>query len=129
MYVGNADHLRKGLYEEKAEKNLKFYGKNEHLVDIPTYFQYLFDVLLTPFFLLQYLFVLVFFLQGYAPFSACLLFFTILTATINYILLYRSYKRIKDIAEKEIEVTVIRNEKVIKIDSSFLVPGDIIIPQ
>ena len=56
------------------------------------------DVLTTPFFLLQYIFCVVFIFEGYAPFSIALLFFSFTAATLNYILLYISYSKIKKIA-------------------------------
>jgi len=57
-----------------------------------------------------------FFIQNYAPFSIALLFFSFLTTTINYIMLWISYKKIKEIAEKKIHVKVIRDGRIEKID-------------
>lgn len=61
----------------------------------PLYPEYLLDVMTEPFFILQYFFCFMFFVQGYAPFAIALLFFSFLTTTINYIMLYISYKKIK----------------------------------
>ena len=58
------------------------------------------DVLTTPFFLLQYIFCVVFIFEGYATFSIALLVFSFAAATLNYILLYISYSKIKKVAEK-----------------------------
>ena len=57
-----------------------------------------------------------FWVQGYPPLSAVLLGFSILTASINYVLYYVSFKKIKDIAEKEIDIKVVRNgnEEVVR---------------
>jgi magnesium-transporting ATPase (P-type) len=96
---------------------------------MPSYPEYLIDVLTEPFFLLQYFFCFIFFIQGYAPFSFALLFFSFVTTTVNYVMLYVSYKRIKSIAEKISQVDVIRNGQKIKLDSRELVPGDVYIPQ
>ena len=105
------------------------FGKNEHKVKIPSFFTYLLDVLTTPFFLLQYLFCFVYFIQGYAPFSAALLFFSVVTTTINYIMLYVSYSRIKAMAERQVKVKVIRDKKVQEINCVDLVPGDVFQPK
>lgn len=51
-----------------------------------------------PFFLLQYFFCFIYFIQGYASFSIALFSFSFLTTTINYIMLYMSFRRIKEIA-------------------------------
>lgn len=54
---------------------------------------------------------------------------SVITTSINYILLYISYRKIKEIAEKVVEVEVIRSGKSVNIPSSQLVPGDIFIPR
>ena len=41
---------------------------------------------------------------------------------------YRSYRTIKDIAEREVNVEVIRGRKIVTINSNELVPGDVYIP-
>ena len=51
-----------------------------------------------------------------------------LTTIINYVLLYRSYKKIKDMAERLVEVEVIRGGQRVKIMNIDLVPGDVYIP-
>jgi len=55
--------------------------------------------------------------------------FSFTTTTINYILLYISFLRIKQIAEKQYDVRVIRNGQEMVILSHALVPGDVVIPQ
>lgn len=83
------------------------------------------DILTTPFFLLQYVFCFIFILEGYTPFAIALLFFSFVAATINYILLYISYDKIKEMAERKIIVSVLRNGQLVNIDSTQLVPGDV----
>ena len=70
------------------------------------------DMLTTPFFLLQYIFCIIFVIQNYLPFSIALLFFSFTAATINYIMLYISYNKIKEMAEKTIYVNVLRDGKM-----------------
>ena len=49
--------------------------------------------------------------------------------TINYIMLYISFDKIKMMAERKIIITVLRNGQKMKIDSVDLVPGDVFEPQ
>ena len=70
-----------------------------------------------------------FFLQGYAPFSIALLFFSFVTTGINYGMLYVSYGRVKEIAERAMMVRVVRDGVEEVIDSKELVPGDTYIPE
>ena len=56
------------------------------------------ETLLKPFFLLQYLVCIAYFVEGYLIFTILNLVFSIITTTINYILTYFSYKKIKEMA-------------------------------
>ena len=87
------------------------------------------ETLLKPFFLLQYLVCIAFIIQGLAIFAILNLFFSVLTTTINYVYSYLSYKKIKDMAEKEVTVRVLRDRKMIEILNHDLVPGDLLDPE
>lgn len=78
-----------------------FYGKNEHLVEVPNYFEYLFDTMTQPFFIFQYLVSIVYILENVAIFGVLMIVFGFVTTSINYVLLYRSYQKIKETAEKQ----------------------------
>ena len=52
--------------------------------------------------------------------------FSIVTTTINYIMTYISFKKIKDMAERKIKVRDLRNSEFIEVDSDELVPGDLV---
>lgn len=84
------------------------------------------DVLLEPFFLLQYIVVIAYFAEGYVQFGILNIAFSVITTTINYIMTYISYKKIKDMAERKIKVRVLRNSKFTEVDSDELVPGDLV---
>lgn len=60
-------------------------------------------------------------------FAILLLGSTILTTSINYIMLYLSYRKIKEIAEHKFSVEVIREGKQEIIESNELCPGDVLI--
>jgi hypothetical protein len=51
----------------------------------------------------------------------------VVTVSLNYILLYLSYRKIKDMAEKEHAVVVVRDGEQATISHTDIVPGDVII--
>ena len=58
----------------------------------------MFDTLTKPFFLFQYIICIIFIFEKLVLYTGIYLAFSILTTTINYVLLYRSYMKIKEIA-------------------------------
>jgi hypothetical protein len=71
---------------------------NEHTVDTPTYFEYMASVMFTPLYLLQYFVVLILSLQGLPLMGIILVLVSIITTSGNYIALYFSNKKVKEIA-------------------------------
>ena len=82
-----------------------------------------------PFFLFQYFVSLVYILENLVLFGVLMVFFSWLTTTINYVLLRRNYNKIKETAEKEFSVRVLRNGSFYNIKNIDLVPGDIYQPE
>jgi magnesium-transporting ATPase (P-type) len=82
----------------------------------------------TPFFVIQDIFSIIYIITGFLAFGVALLTLTIITTSVNYVFLYFSYLKIRKMAEKNIEIKVIRENKIEIIDSRELVPGDVIIP-
>lgn len=82
----------------------------------------------TPFFVIQDIFSIIYIITGFLAFGVALLALTIITTSVNYVFLYFSYLKIRKMAEKNIEMKVIREGKIEIIDSRELVPGDVIIP-
>ena len=111
-----------------VERKRNEFGYNEHFVDIPSFVSYMFNQMTNPFYIIQYVFCGAYFYTDYKDFGIILLIFITITTIINYVLLYRSYRKIKDIAEREINVEVIRGRKIVTINSNELVPGDVYIP-
>ena len=68
----------------------------------------MFDQMTSVFYVLEYIFCLAYILSNYVGFGATLPPLLLRTTIINYILLYQSYRKIKDMAEKEMTVEVIR---------------------
>jgi len=53
----------------------------------------------------------------------------LVTVTINYVLLYVSYVKIKEMAERAHDVIVVRNGQRVKVPNSDIVPRDVIVIQ
>lgn len=53
---------------------------------------------------------------------------SLITTTVNYILLRMSFQKIKEIAESSVDVRVLRDGKKITVNSTELVPGDMFEP-
>jgi len=54
--------------------------------------------------------------------------FGFITTSINYILMVRSYDQIKETAEKEFKIMVLRSGELLEKTNKDLVPGDIYEP-
>jgi magnesium-transporting ATPase (P-type) len=62
-----------------------------------------------------------------AALAILLLVASVVTVSLNYVLLYLSYRKIKDMAEKEHAVVVVRDGEQATISHTDIVPGDVII--
>ena len=78
---------------------------------------------------MQYLVCVALIVEGLILFAAIMLFFTVFTTSINYLLLYFSYVKIREMAEKVVKVRVKRNGVFEEVDNHDLVPGDVIDPE
>lgn len=74
----------------------------------PSYFEYCWEVMTEPFFFIQYLAAVIYIIEKLELLAILLIGGSVATTTINYVLLYFSYQKIKDIAEKTVTVRVIR---------------------
>lgn len=88
---------------------------NEHTVDIPNYFSYMASVIFTPLYLLQYFVVVILSVQGLPTMGIVLVTVSLISTSGNYIALYFSNKKIKEIAEKKHIVRVLRDKLVVEI--------------
>lgn len=61
-----------------------------------------------PFFLIQYLAAVIYLVQRIVSLAILLLVASLLTVSLNYLLLYLSYRKIKEMAERDHEVVVVR---------------------
>ena len=82
-----------------------------------------------PFFIFQYFVSVVHILESLVLIGVLMVYFSWFTTTISYFLLRRSYNKIKETAEKEFPVRVLRNGTFYNINNVDLVPGDLFVPQ
>jgi cation-transporting ATPase 13A2 len=61
-------------------------------------------------------------------FAGIMIGMSLITTTINYIMLRLSFVKIKEIAEHSVEIRVVRDGQKQTINSTELVPGDIFEP-
>jgi magnesium-transporting ATPase (P-type) len=85
------------------------------------------SVIFTPLYLLQYFSVFILVLQGVYLLGIILVVLSMITTSGNYIALYLSNKKIKEIAEKTHPVQILRSGRIQVIDSREIVPGDVLI--
>lgn len=75
------------------------------------------NALIGPFYILQYIVCVAFFVERLITFSIVLLGFTFISTTVNYIFLYYSYWKIAKVAEKLTLVRVKKDDGFIEVDS------------
>lgn len=123
--IGNLQ-LKSGLNEVIVASHTEKYGLNQHEVEIPSYFRYMFETIFKPLYLLQYVVVLSLTVQGLPLFGIILVVFSWITTSGNYIALYIGKKKIQSMSRKDFDVTVIRNGEPKDITCENLVPGDLV---
>jgi magnesium-transporting ATPase (P-type) len=69
----------------------------------------------------------IYFAQKVATLAVLLLVASVVTVSLNYVLLYLSFRKIKEMAEKEHAVVVVRDGVQVTISHTEIVPGDVII--
>lgn len=82
-----------------------------------------------PFFFVQYMAAVIYIIEKMPELSVLLIGASVVTTSINYVILYVSYRKIKQIAEVVLTLSVLRDGAFRELPSSELVPGDIFIPR
>lgn len=71
-----------------------------------------------PFFFVQYMAAVIYIIEKMPELSVLLIGASIITTSINYIILYISYRKIKEIAEVVVTVSVLRNGSFLDLPSN-----------
>ena len=106
-------------------EKLSFFESNEHKVEVPNYFSFIFETLTEPLFMLQYLIFWVWGIQKLYQDIIVNFAFLYIIISVNYVIQYYNYTKIKKMAEKEYSIRTIRNGQYADISSKQIVPGDI----
>lgn len=122
------EYIETGLSEDTAIFNQKIYGRCEHIVEIPGLLSYVAEEMVGIFYILMYITVVIYVLEGFIFFGVVMVGASLATTIINFFLLRSSYLRIKELAEHYTIVKVVRSGKIVEIASTELVPGDIFRP-
>ncbi|XP_040913739.1 cation-transporting ATPase 13A2 isoform X2 [Toxotes jaculatrix] len=123
--------LQKGLSHLEQSLRRRIYGPNVIDVPVKSYMKLLFEEILNPFYVFQFLSVTLWMIDDYYLYAICILVFSIFSIGIS---LYETRKQsitLHNMAQLVTDVTVRRNSGAEeRVSSKELVPGDcLIIPQ
>ncbi|CAG2164446.1 unnamed protein product [Oppiella nova] len=120
-------YQQKGLTIEEQNSRRILYGENAIVVEVMTILQILIQEVLEPFYIFQIFSLLVWLLDEYYYYAGCIIVMSSLSLTTSVIQTRRNQKQLRDTVEGVDTVNVCRgNEVYEEIESSKLVPGDVI---
>ncbi|GAB6022774.1 hypothetical protein CHUAL_006868 [Chamberlinius hualienensis] len=119
----------KGFSEEQQKQRLDLYGINSIGVEVKSYHKLLVEEVLNPFYIFQIFSILLWANDDYYYFAACIFCVSIISISVS---LYKTRKQSETLhdmvsATNANTVTVLQKTKICEIQSSMLVPGDVII--
>lgn len=121
-----ASYADTGLSGVEASLRLQLFGQNAIDVPIPPWPVLLIRECIHPFVIFQVWAVIVWLTESYWSFSLFILCMAILTAVMNFMDVRKNLAEIRRISLFMTSVRVVRDGKEIEINSSGLVPGDIV---
>jgi len=92
---------------------------------MPGYLFYMIEILTEPLFVLQYCIFAVWIIRYLFTNVAVNLLFCLAVTSVNYLILYHNFNKVKQIAERTFSLKVLRNGEDVSILNSEIVPGDI----
>lgn len=118
----------RGYSKNVQEIRRDVYGLNEIRVDVKSYFKLFVEEILNPFYVFQIFSVILWCLEEYYYYAACIVAILVISLSIS---LYETRKQsitLRDMVAHSSTVSVLRESgDVDEVDSSTLVPGDIIL--
>lgn len=103
------------------------YGLNEIVVTVQSVLQILFQEVLEPFYIFQVFSLVIWTLDSYYYYASCIIIMSALSLTSSVIQTRRNQKQLRDTVQGTDSVNICRGGELYeKIESSQLVPGDII---
>ncbi|XP_054165291.1 polyamine-transporting ATPase 13A3-like isoform X2 [Oppia nitens] len=120
-------YQQKGLTADEQETRRILYDENAIVVEIKTIFQILIQEVLEPFYIFQIFSLLVWGLDEYYYYAACIVIMSALSLTSSVIQTRRNQKQLRDTVQGMDTINVCRGNDIYEeIESSKLVPGDLI---
>ncbi|XP_050530517.1 polyamine-transporting ATPase 13A3-like isoform X1 [Daktulosphaira vitifoliae] len=119
-----------GLTTEEHESQLELFGKNEIVIEVPSYWKLFIVEVLNPFYVFQIFSIGLWFFDEYEIYAVCVLVssaFSIGTSLYQLKEQSRSLKKTVDTHNCDIYTVLRRNSENIKVKAEYLVPGDVIV--
>jgi len=120
--------MTNGLSRAEQESRQKLYGDNAIHVEVLPYTKILFQEVLGPFYIFQVFSCAVWFNDDYYYYGSCIILMSVVSLVSSVLQIRRNQEQLRDTVESVDYVKVFRgNNQVEEIDSSQLVPGDIVV--
>lgn len=127
-------YQQKGLSAEHQKRRQVVYGLNQIVVNVQTVFGILISEVLEPFYIFQIFSLVIWSFDAYYYYASCIVIMSALSLTSSVIQTRRNQKQLRDTVQGTDSVMVYRgggaggdkDDTYEKIESSQLVPGDII---
>ncbi|KAG2425624.1 hypothetical protein HYH02_014997 [Chlamydomonas schloesseri] len=125
--TGHAAAVEEAQDWDLGERQLR-YGTNEMAIPVKSIPMLIFDEMWHPFYVFQYFSILIWIVgdayYSYAVCIAVITWFSIISAAYEA---HQNMKRLAEIAHFECQVDVVRGGEVVRLPSSVLVPGDLVV--
>ncbi|KAF2669226.1 hypothetical protein BT63DRAFT_455205 [Microthyrium microscopicum] len=121
----NVRSVRSGLDSEEKEHRQRVFGKNLINIESKTITQLLIDEVLHPFYIFQLASLVLWSMDEYYYYAACIFLISIVSITTTLIETKATMKRLREISKFECNVRVLRNGFWRFVESGDLVPGDV----
>ncbi|XP_050438622.1 polyamine-transporting ATPase 13A3-like isoform X2 [Adelges cooleyi] len=119
-----------GLTAEEHASQLELFGKNEIIVEVPSYWKLFFVEVLNPFYVFQIFSIGLWFFDDYEIYAVCVLVssaFSIGTSLYQLKQQSQSLKENVDTHNCDIYTVLRRDGESVKVKAEYLVPGDVIV--
>ncbi|KAL0236259.1 hypothetical protein GEMRC1_002841 [Eukaryota sp. GEM-RC1] len=120
------DRYSAGITSSSLPLFSSLFGLNELDIPIGSFFKLLITESLNPFYIFQAASVILWWFSDYQVYATCILVISLFSVSLSVIEVRRNRRKLSEMARFSSDVTVLRGETYSTIDSSLLLPGDII---
>ncbi|KAF2199314.1 hypothetical protein GQ43DRAFT_482568 [Delitschia confertaspora ATCC 74209] len=121
----DVEKLREGLDSDERDYRGLVFGRNSIEIEEKSIGQLLVDEAFHPFYIFQIASLLLWSLDQYYYYAACIFIISVVSITTTLIETRATMKRLREISKFECDVRVLRNGFWRTVDSADLVPGDV----